>query len=104
MAKGVGEIVRYEPAPEPMVGAVAIALLTVLNLVFVFLFIAGFLDSRTPVIGAFSAGKTPVAQQFLGFMLANALTATAFILAIYRRWFLPDVLIVKKRRNKFEDL
>jgi len=28
----------------------------------------------------------------------------AFILALYRKEFLPDVMIVKKRRRKWEDL
>ena len=28
----------------------------------------------------------------------------AFILAIYRKEFLPDVMVVKKRRRKWEDL
>lgn len=94
MAKEAGEIVRYEPAPEPLAGAAAIALLTVLNLVFVGLFVYGL------IIG----WNSPVEQQFLGFMLSNALVTTAFILAVYRRWFLPDLLVVKKRRMKFEDL
>ena len=77
-----------------MLGAVAIARLTLVNLAFIGLFAWGLI-----------AGWNSVAeQQFEGFCLASALTTTAFILAIYRRWFLPDLLVVKKRRNKFEDL
>lgn len=94
MAKEAGEIVRYEPAPEPMVGAVAIAILTLINVVFVLLFLVGII----------AGWNTPLEQQVEGFWLASALATTAFILAIYRRWFLPDLLIVKKRRQKFEDL
>lgn len=93
-AKEAGEIVRYEPAPEPMAGAVAIAVLTVVNIAFIGLFVWGLL----------AGWNTPLEQQWLGFWLASALTTTAFILAIYRRWFLPDMLVVKKRRDKFEDL
>lgn len=94
MAKEAGEIVRYEPAPEPWAGAVAIGLLTIVNAAFALLFVVGL------VLG----WNTPLEQQWLGFWLASAMTTTAFILAIYRRWFLPDMLVVKKRRDKFEDL
>jgi hypothetical protein len=92
--KEAGEIVRYEPAPEPMAGALAIGVLTILNVVFIALFAWGLL----------SGWNTPKDQMVLGFWLSGAFTATAFILTIYRRYFLPDLLIVKKRRNKFEDL
>ena len=94
MAKEAGEIVRYEPAPEPLAGAIAIAILTVVNVVFILLFGWGLL----------AGWNSPVAQQVEGFWLASAFTTTAFILAIYRRWFLPDILVVKRRRKKFEDL
>lgn len=96
MAKEAGEIVRYEPAAEPMVVAVAIAILTLLDALFVFLFLWGsFLASPR--------WNSPVDQQVLGFWLANAFAVTGIILILYRRYFLPDVLIVKKRRKKFED-
>jgi hypothetical protein len=94
MAKEAGEIVRYEPAPEPLAGAIAIALLTLINIAFIGLFAWGLLANW----------NTPIQQQWEGFWLASAMTTTAFILGIYRRWFLPDMLVVKKRRNKFEDL
>jgi len=94
MAKEAGEIVRYEPAPEPLAGAAAIGLLTLVNIVFIGLFAFGLL----------SGWNRPEEQQLLGFWLASALATTALILAVYRRWFLPDILVVKKRRNKFEDL
>jgi membrane protease YdiL (CAAX protease family) len=94
MAKEAGEIVRYEPAPEPLAAAIGIAALTFITMVFVALFVAGL------ILG----WNSPQEQQFLGFLLASAMTSTAFMLAIYRRWFLPDLLVVKKRRNKFEDL
>ena len=94
MAKEAGEIVRYEPAPEPLAGAFAIAALTLVNLAFIGLFAWGLL----------AGWNTPAEQMWEGFWLASALTTTCFILAIYRRYFLPDMLVVKKRRNKFEDL
>lgn len=101
MAKEAGEIVRYEPAPEPMLGAIAIALLTLITMAFVVLFIIGVFGIPGTTLGPWN---TPIQQQWEGFWLASAMTATAFILAIYRRWFLPDILVVKKRRDKFEDL
>lgn len=94
MAKEAGEIVRYEPAPEPLAGAAAIAVLTALNALFILLF----------ALGLASGWNAPMDQQLEGLWLAGSMTATACILAIYRRWFLPDLLVVKKRRNKFEDL
>lgn len=94
MAKEVGEIVRYEPAPEPLAGAAAIGVLTLLNVVFIGLFVWGLL----------AGWNTPLAQQVEAFWLASSLTTTAVILTIYRRWFLPELLVVKKRRQKFEDL
>lgn len=94
MAKEAGEIVRYEPAPEPLAGAIAIGLLTILNVVFIGLFVWGLL----------AGWNTPFAQQLEGFWLASSLATTAFLLGVYRRWFLPDILVVKRRRKKFEDL
>jgi hypothetical protein len=98
--KEAGEIVRYEPAPEPMAGAIAIAALTVLNVVFILLFVAAMVIDFVST----HPWNSPKDQQVEAFWLASSLTVTAFILAIYRRYFLPDILVVKKRRNKFEDL
>jgi hypothetical protein len=41
---------------------------------------------------------------FLGSLLAAMFINLAFILVLYRKEFLPDVMIVKKRRRKWEDL
>jgi hypothetical protein len=41
---------------------------------------------------------------FLGGLLAVIFIDLAFILLLYRKEFLPDVMIVKKRRRKWEDL
>jgi hypothetical protein len=41
---------------------------------------------------------------YLGAILAIIFIDLAFILALYRKEFLPDVVIVKKRRRKWEDL
>ncbi len=43
-------------------------------------------------------------NMFLGGILAVIFVDLAFILALYRKEFLPDVMIVKKRRRKWEDL
>jgi hypothetical protein len=47
----------------------------------------------------FAAGN-----MFLGGILAAIFIDLAFILILYRKEFLPDVMIVKKRRRKWEDL
>jgi hypothetical protein len=41
---------------------------------------------------------------YLGTILAIIFVDLAFILLLYRKEFLPDVMIVKKRRRKWEDL
>ncbi|HVL87390.1 MAG TPA: hypothetical protein VM681_05205 [Candidatus Thermoplasmatota archaeon] len=94
MAKEAGEIVRYEPAPEPLSVAAAIVVLAALDAIFVLLFLWGSFVAKW---------NTPVDQQVLAFWLANVFAITAVILVLYRRFFLPDLLIVKKRRKKFED-
>jgi hypothetical protein len=96
MAKEAGEIVRYEPAPEPLPVAIAIGFLAILDAVFVILFLWGSFI-------AFPRWNSPADQQVLAFWLANSFFVTALILVLYRRYFLPDLLVVKKRRKKFED-
>ncbi len=89
-----GDVIRFTPATEPLVAAVAIGLLALIELVFSVLFIYGI-----------SAGwKTVEEQQLLAFWLASALLTLAAILSLYRKFFLPDVMIVKKRKLKYEDL
>lgn len=90
-----GDIHRYEPARESTAAAVAIAVLTVIEVALVGLFTYGL------VIGW---GTDPVGNMFLGFLLAVVFVDLAFILLLYRKEFLPDVMIVKKRRRKWEDL
>jgi hypothetical protein len=41
---------------------------------------------------------------YLGFLLAAIFIDLSFVLMLYRKEFLPDVMIVKKRRRKWEDL
>jgi len=41
---------------------------------------------------------------YLGFLLAAIFVDLSFVLLLYRKEFLPDVMIVKKRRRKWEDL
>jgi hypothetical protein len=90
-----GDIHRYEPARESTAAAIAIAVLTVVEVVFVGLFTWGLITGW---------GVDPVGNMFLGFLLAVIFVDLAFILLLYRKEFLPDVMIVKKRRRKWEDL
>jgi hypothetical protein len=90
-----GDIHRYEPARESTVAALAIVLLTIVEIVFVGLFTYGL------VLGW---GLSPVGNMYLGTILAVIFVDLAFILLLYRKEFLPDVMIVKKRRRKWEDL
>jgi hypothetical protein len=90
-----GDIHRYEPARESTAAAIAIVLLTVVEVVFVFLFAYGLVSGW---------GLSEEGNMFLGAILAVIFVDLAFILALYRKEFLPDVVIVKKRRRKWEDL
>ncbi|MDQ2053357.1 MULTISPECIES: hypothetical protein [Halobellus] len=90
-----GDIHRYEPARESTAAAIAIVLLTIIEVVFVFLFTYGLISGW---------GLTDTGNMYLGAVLAVIFIDLAFILAMYRKEFLPDVVIVKKRRRKWEDL
>ncbi|MBB6645809.1 DUF7318 family protein [Halobellus ruber] len=90
-----GDIHRYEPARESTAAAIAIVLLTVIEVLFVFLFTYGLVSGW---------GLTETGNMYLGAVLAVIFIDLAFILAMYRKEFLPDVVIVKKRRRKWEDL
>ena len=90
-----GDIHRYEPAQESTAAAVAIVLLTVIEVVFVGLFTFGLVSGW---------GLDALGNMYLGFLLAIIFVDLAFILLLYRKEFLPDVMIVKKRRRKWEDL
>jgi hypothetical protein len=90
-----GDIHRYEPARESTAAAIAIVLLTIIEVVFVFLFSYGLVSGW---------GLSDTGNMFLGAILAVIFVDLAFILALYRKEFLPDVVIVKKRRRKWEDL
>jgi hypothetical protein len=90
-----GDIHRYEPARESTAAAIAIVLLTVVEVVFVGLFTYGLITGW---------GYSEIGNMYLGFVLAVIFIDLAFILLLYRKEFLPDVMIVKKRRRKWEDL
>lgn len=103
------------PAPEPYVAAVAIGLLTILEVVFAMLFIFLLVTSGSSFhnvkwdlpapIGrvAFEGNSVPI-QQTEALCLGAALLTLGAILSLYRKFFLPDVMIVKKRKLKYEDL
>src|SRR6056297_2084829 len=90
-----GDIHRYEPARESTAAAVAIVLLTIVEVVFVGLFVFGLVNGW---------GTEEVGNMYLGTVLAVIFVDLAFVLLLYRKEFLPDVMIVKKRRRKWEDL
>ena len=90
-----GDIHRYEPARESTAAAIAIVLLTIVEIVFVGLFAFGLVSGW---------GGDELGNMYLGAALAVVFVDLAFILMLYRKEFLPDVMIVKKRRRKWEDL
>lgn len=94
MAKEPGDVVRHEPAEAPLSVAWGIVLLTVAEIAFVALF----------VMGIIARWNTPKAQQIMAFWLANAFLVLGLILVLYRRYFLDDIVIVKQRKPKWEDL
>ncbi|GAA0266437.1 DUF7318 family protein [Halobacterium noricense] len=90
-----GDIHRYEPARESTAATIAIVLLTFVEIAFVAVFAYGLITGW---------GVDPVGNMYLGFLLAAIFIDLSFVLLLYRKEFLPDVMIVKKRRRKWEDL
>jgi hypothetical protein len=90
-----GDIFRYEPARESTAAAIGIVLLTVIEVALIGVFTYGLLAGW---------GFTEYGNMFLGGLLALVFIDLSFILLLYRKEFLPDVMIVKKRRRKWEDL
>ncbi len=105
-----GDVVRYVPPAEPMVAVVAIAILMIVELVFalgflILLFVKEGTLIALPGLGTFEfQGNSVPVQQVEGFFLGSAFLTLAAILSLYRKFFLPDVMIVKKRKLKYEDL
>ncbi len=95
-----GAIHRYEPARESTVAAITIVLLSILQVVLVGLFTYGLTAGWA--VGATTG--TEAGNVLLGSILAAIFINLAFILLLYRKEFLPDVMVVKKRRRKWEDL
>jgi hypothetical protein len=77
------------------VAAIAIVILTFIEVAFVGLFTYGLVSGW---------GLSEYGNMYLGGLLAAIFVDLAFILMLYRKEFLPDVMIVKKRRRKWEDL
>ncbi len=99
-----GDIHRYEPPRESTAAALAIVLLTVIQIGLVGLFTYGMLAGWASGIGASLTVRLIEANMFLGGVLTAIFIDLAFIMLLYRKEFLPDVMIVKKRRRKWEDL
>ena len=68
-----GDIHRYEPARESTAAAIAIVLLTIIEVVFVFLFTYGLISGW---------GLTETGNMYLGAVLAVIFIDLAFILAM----------------------
>jgi hypothetical protein len=94
-----GAIHRYEPPRESAAAAVAIVLLTLVEIALVGVFTFGLISGW-----GIASNDGGFGNMFLGFLLAMIFIDLAFILLLYRKEFLPDVMIVKKRRRKWEDL
>jgi hypothetical protein len=95
-----GAIHRYEPARESTVAAITIVVLSIMQIVLVGLFTYG-------LTAAWAVGTSVGSESgnvLLGLLLAGVFVNLAFILLLYRKEFLPDVMVVKKRRRKWEDL
>lgn len=92
--KTVGDIVRYVPAPEPAHAAWGILVLTLVELAFVGLFFYAMFWGTNAV----------EFQTFAALTLGGATLTLAGILSLYRKFFVPDVLQVKLRKLKYEDL
>ena len=99
-----GDIHRYEPPRESTAAAVGIVLLTVIQVGLVGLFTYGMLAGWASGIGTTLTVSIIEANMFLGGVLTAIFIDLAFIMLLYRKEFLPDVMIVKKRRRKWEDL
>jgi len=99
-----GDIHRYEPPRESTAAAVGIVLLTIIQIVLVGLFTYGMLAGWASSTGTSLTIRLIEANMFLGGVLTVIFIDLAFIMLLYRKEFLPDVMIVKKRRRKWEDL
>lgn len=84
---------RYEEPERPLHAAVMILVLTIFELEFVFAFM------YTAVMNWHSPHTQILQSQFL-FMVFFLL---GIILALYRRYFMADVMVVKVRNKKYED-
>lgn len=94
MAKEMGDIVRFEKATQPAWAAFLILVLTAVVVVNAILF----------VVAVQMGLNDPMLEQTnQAIMLGNVFLGMAMILMLYRRFFVDDVMIVKKRHPKYED-
>lgn len=95
-----GAIHRYEPARESTVAAITIVILSIIQIVLVGMFTYGLTAGWA--VGTSTGSEA--GNVLLGLLLSAIFINLAFILVLYRKEFLPDVMVVKKRRRKWEDL
>ncbi|MFB6282409.1 MAG: hypothetical protein ABEK59_00550 [Halobacteria archaeon] len=94
MAK-YGDIQRYEPPKASAAGSAAILVLTIVEFALIAILVIGI--STRDVTNTAS-------NMFYGMILGYIFLDLAFILLIYKVEFLPDMLVIKKRRKKYEDI
>lgn len=98
--KKVGSTVYYEPPSRHPWAGLTIFFLTGLMVIFVGLFVQGMMEG----VGTGDTAAAVSAQRWLALWLAMAFFDLGIVLLLYRRYFMPDKLIVKRRRRKYEDL
>ncbi len=90
----MGDVVRFERASQPPWAAFLILVLAAIVVVNAVLFI----------VAVQSGLNDPMEEQTVqAIMLGNVFLGLAMILMLYRRFFMDDVMIVKKRHPKYED-
>lgn len=98
--KEVGSVVYFDPPSQHPWAGLSIMVLSGLMVVFVGLFLQGLLVD----LGTGRTAAIVSEQRWLALWLGMAFLDLGFILLLYRKFFMPDKLIVKRRRRKYEDL
>lgn len=98
--KEPGSVVYFEPASQHPFAGLTIFVLTILMVVFVGIFVQSWIAG----VGTGDTAAVVSAQRWLAIWLGMAFLDFGFILLVYRKYFMPDKLIIKRRRRKYEDL
>jgi hypothetical protein len=108
--KEPGTEIRRTPGERPAVVGLMIVLLTLVQLVFVYLiFDAIFKGYNSPTMVTPGVAAAPLSgifksdQQIIASWLAGVFYCLAFITFLYQRYFMDHVTIAKRRFRKWED-